>query len=119
MNNFDANPGEAARIRRFVGRVETHEIMQLIRSSKLRIRQVVIPTGEEIPTHDAEEEVVLHGFQNRVSLNALSKTYELTDDELLCLKINEPFSTKAVENSSLLMIVLAPKQGDSVDLIGN
>lgn len=119
MNSFDAIPGEVVQIRRLVGGIEKHEILQLIKSSNLRIRQVVIPAGEEIPTHEAEGEIVLHCLQGHVSLNALSKTYELTEDELLCLQTNEPFSTKALENSSLLMIVLLPKQGDSVDLIGD
>lgn len=118
MDRRIGKPGEIVRVRPLADGQETHQISLLIKSSNVRISQVIIPAGQTIPTYEAEGEIVLHCLQGRLLLTALEETHELKGNELLYLSINEPFSTEAIENSTLLVIVLMPKQGQNVDLIG-
>ncbi len=52
-------------------------------------------------------------------LSAIEKTHELKAGQLLYLRINEPFSIQGIEQASLLVKIIAPKLGQSVELIGD
>lgn len=116
----NTKPGQVAIVCSIGGEEQfgSKAIHSLVRSSNVRISQVFIPADEEIPTYQAEGELILHVLQGQVSLTALEQTLELKANELLYLSINEPFSLAALENSSLLLIVLSPKEGQNVNLIG-
>jgi len=118
MDKPVAKPGEVVALPPLDEGIETDRSALLVKSRDVRITHVVIPAGQEIPTHESEGEVVLHCLRGRLKLTALGETHELKCGELLYLSINEPFSAAAMENSALLVIVLTPKQGQNVELIG-
>jgi hypothetical protein len=52
-------------------------------------------------------------------LAALEGTHELKAGRLFYFCINEPFSIRGIEDASLLVTIIAPKLGETVELIGN
>ena len=49
---------------------------------------------------------------------AESESRNLSTGQLLYLTPNEAFSIKAIERASVLVTIIAPKQGANVELIG-
>ena len=91
----------------------------MVKTANVEIIHVVILAGETIPRHEAQGEIVFHCLEGQVSLFALGKTLELRAGQLFYFSINEPFSIRATERSSLLVTIIAPKLGPSVELIGD
>jgi len=112
-------PGETVDVRRLGAGLATRQKTLLVKTVNVEIIHVVIPGGETIPTHEAQGEIVLHCLEGRVSLVAFGKTHELEAGQLFYFCINEPFSIHGIEQASLLVTIIAPKLGQSVELIGN
>ena len=90
-----------------------------ILTSGFRIIQFVIPAGREIPTHEAEGEIILHCLEGEINLDVGPVRHNLTAGQLVYLAINEAFTMRDVTNASLLATIIAPKQGENVELIGS
>jgi quercetin dioxygenase-like cupin family protein len=112
-------PGETVDVRRLGAGMGTTQKTLLVKTVNVEIIHVVIPAGETIPTHEAQGEIILHCLEGRVSLAALGKTHELQAGQLFYFCIDEPFSIQGVEQTSLLVTIIAPKHGQTVELIGN
>lgn len=112
-------PGETVDVRGLGAGLGTTQKALLVKTVNSEIIHVVIPAGETIPTHEARGEIILHCLEGRVSLSALGKTHELTAGQLFYSCINEPFSIHGIEQASLLVTIITPKLGQSVELIGN
>ena len=110
-------PGETVDVRRLGAGIRVHSL--LVKTDNVEITHVVIGAGETIPTYEAQGEIVLHCLEGRVSLAALGGTHELKADQLFYFCINEPFSIQGIEQASLLVTIITPKLGQSVELIGN
>jgi len=112
-------PGETVDVRRLGAAPGTTRKALLVKTVNVEIIHVVVPAGGTIPTHEAQGEVILHCLEGRVSLAALGKTHELKAGQLFYFCTNEPFSIQGVEQTSLLVTIIAPKHGQTVKLIGN
>jgi len=112
-------PGETVDVRRIAAAPGTTRKTLLVKTVDVEIIHVVIPAGETIPTHEAQGEIILHCLEGRVSLSALGITHELKAGRLFYFCINEPFSIHGIEQASLLVTIITPKLGQSVELIGN
>jgi quercetin dioxygenase-like cupin family protein len=98
---------------------DVNQAVVLVRTDDVTIVQLLIPAGSNIPIYEASGEIILHCVQGRVSVDALGEPHELRAGQLLHLAINEPFSIHCAEAASLLATVIAPKQGSSLELIGD
>jgi len=112
-------PGETVDVRRLGAVLEIRQRTLLVKTENVEIIHMVIPAGETIPTHEAQGEIILHCLEGRVSLSALEGSHELKAGQLFYFCINEPFSICGVDKASLLVTIITPKQGQSVELIGN
>jgi quercetin dioxygenase-like cupin family protein len=90
----------------------------LVKTPQVEVIQLIVPAGRDVPTHQAQGELVVHCLEGRVSLFALGNTYDLTPGQLLHLSIDEPFSIRAIDNASVLVTLIAAKAGGSIELIG-
>lgn len=111
-------PGEPVDVRQLETASETRKQTILFKTANVETIHVVIAAGQTIPTHEAQGEIILHCLEGRVSLFALERTRELKAGQLTYLGINEPFSIQGMEQTSLLVTIIAPKLGQSVELIG-
>ena len=91
----------------------------LVDSGKVQVTHFIIPANEEIPTHEAHGEIVIHCLTGRVVVAALKESRELRSDHLLCLNVGEPFSIRAIQDAAILATIVLPKEGEAVELIGN
>lgn len=112
-------PGETVDVRRVGAPLGTRQKALLVKTVNMEIIHVIIPAGETVPTHEAQGEIILHCLEGRVSLAALGKTRELKAGQLSYFCINEPFSIQGIDHASLLVTIITPTLGQSVELIGN
>lgn len=113
-----AIPGEVVSLPTQVLSGGADQIRQLVKTGFLRISHIAIPAGRQIPTYEAEGEVVLHCLEGKVSVTALARSSELASGQLLFLVVNEPFSIVGLESSSLLITVIQPPVNVDRQLIG-
>ena len=118
MTRLLATPGDIVDLRSLTTIQDTHQLTVLVKTQDVEIIQLIIPRGSKIPTYEAEGEIILHCVEGRISLAVLGEPHELRAGQLLYLALNEPFSIEALEHASLLVTIIAPKQGQEVELIG-
>jgi len=82
----------------------------LVKTSDLELVRLVLPGGKKIPTHKAPGEITVQCLEGRVAFTVGSKAQELIVGQLLYLSATEPHSVRAIEDSSLLVTILLPKQ---------
>ena len=82
----------------------------LAKTADLELIRLVLPAGKEIPTHKAVGEITVQCLEGRVAFTAQAKTQELSAGQLLYLSAAEPHSVKAIEDSSLLVTKVLPKE---------
>jgi quercetin dioxygenase-like cupin family protein len=85
----------------------------LIKTADLELIRLVLRVGKEIPTHKAPGEITVQCLEGRVAFTAQGKTQDLTSGQLLFLVAGEPHALKAVEDSSLLVMILLSKNKPS------
>lgn len=115
MNQTLKLPGTMVDLRH-VAADDANGLSLLIKTEQVRVSLVRVPAGQSIPTHQAEGEIILCG---QVAVKALGETCELQAGQLLYLAINEPFSTRGIQDAALLMTIIQPKQGANAVLIGD
>ena len=113
-----ATPGDIVELRPFATLHDRHEQIVLVKTQDVEIFQLFLPAGSKIPTYEAEGEIILQCLEGRISLAVLGEPHELRAGQLLYLSLNEPFSLEGLEHASVLVTIMAPKQGRNVELIG-
>ena len=97
---------------------DTSRKIPLVKTPQVEVIQLIVPAGRDVPTHQAQGEIIVHCLEGRIALSALGKVYDLTPAQLLHLSIDEPFSIRAIDNASVLVTLIAAKTGGTVELIG-
>ena len=114
-----AKPSQVVYLHPLAARGERSRQTTLVKTSQLEVIQLIVPAGRDVPTHEVQGELIIHCLEGLFAMSALGKTYELKAGEMLHLLIDEPFSIRAIEDSSLLATIVAAKTGGSVELIGD
>src|SRR5205807_10579674 len=105
-----AQPGEVVDVRPLGPALASAQTATLLRAERVEVRRLVVPAGKEIAEHKAKGEIVVHCLEGTVAYTAFGKTHNLEAGHLLYLPTGEPHSVKGIENASLLVTVLLPKQ---------
>ena len=112
-----AEPGEVVSLQPFEA-FESQRNTLFVKTDNVKINQLIIPAGANVPTHEAQGEIIIHCVEGRAKLFALGETHHLHAGQLLYLRINEPFSIHGIEDTSLLVTIVTAKRGLNVALIG-
>ena len=115
MDNPQIKPGATVDVQCLGAEQQT----LLVKTHNIKIVHFVIPVGQTIPTHEAQGEIILHCLQGRVSLAALGTNQELKAGQLSYFCVDEPVSIQAIEHASLIVTIIAAKEGENVELIGD
>ncbi|HQU46615.1 MAG TPA: cupin [Pirellulales bacterium] len=110
--------GQSAFVRPLTTAEEQSRQIALVKTPHVKVIQLLVPAGRDVPTHQAQGELIVHCLEGRVSLFALGNTYDLTPGQLLHLSIDEPFSFRGIDNASVLLTLIAEKAGGRIELIG-
>ena len=119
MDQALVKPGQTVNVRRLDVPHGPRPNTLLVKTANVEILHVVLAPGQGIPAHDPWGEIVLHCLEGRVSVTALGETHELAADQLFYYCIDNQFSIQGIDQASLLVTIIMPKQGESVDLIGS
>jgi quercetin dioxygenase-like cupin family protein len=113
-----SNLGPTAFVQPLAATDETSRKIRLVRTPQVEILQLIIPAERDVPTHQAQGDVVVHCLEGRASVRALGQSYELKSGQLLHLSLDDQFSIRGIENASVLVTLIAAKTGGNVELIG-
>jgi quercetin dioxygenase-like cupin family protein len=105
-----AGPGEVVDVRPLGAALASTGTRTLVKADALDIIRLVVPAGKEIPTRKAKGELVVHCLEGKVAFTACGKTHDLEPGHLLYLPAGEPHSLRGIEDGSLLLTVVLPKQ---------
>lgn len=111
-------PGQTVFVQPLTATEEKSRQITLVKTPQVKVIQLIVPAGRDVPTHQAQGELLVHCLEGRVSLFALGNSYDLTPGQLLHLLIDEPFSIRGIDNASVLMTLIAAKTGGTIELIG-
>src|SRR5579871_2348644 len=105
-----AKPGEVVDVRPLASALASAQTTTLVRAEQVEVIRLVVPAGKQIEEHKAKGEIVVQCLEGRVTFTAFGKTQTLEAGNLLYMPKGEPHSVKGIENASLLLTVLLPKQ---------
>jgi quercetin dioxygenase-like cupin family protein len=105
-----AKPGELVDVRPLGTTLASSQTSTVIRAEQVEVIRLMVPAGKEIAEHKAKGEIVVQCLEGRIAFTAFGKTQNLEAGKLLYLPTGEPHSVKGIENASLLLTILLPKQ---------
>jgi quercetin dioxygenase-like cupin family protein len=105
-----AQPGEVVDVRPLGPALASAQTATLLRAGQVEVRRLVVPAGKGSAGHKARGEIVVYCLEGKVAYTAFGKAHHLEAGKLLCLPTGEPHSVKGIEDASLLLTVLLPKQ---------
>jgi quercetin dioxygenase-like cupin family protein len=105
-----AQPGEIMDVRPLGATLAGHKTHTLARTDHLELIRLVLPAGKEIATHTAPGQITIQCLEGRVAFSTMGKELELEAGRLFYLNAHEPHAVRAVEDSSLLLTILLPRE---------
>ena len=105
-----AQPGEVVDVRPLGSALASAQTATLLRAERVEVRRLVVPAGKEIAEHKAKGEIVVYCLEGRVAYTAFGKAHPLQAGQLFYLPTGEPHSVRGIEDASLLLTVLRPRQ---------
>ncbi len=113
-----AIPGIKACVHPLATKAEMSRKTPLVKTPQVEIIQLIVPAGRDVPTHQAQGDVVVQCLEGRITMIAAGNTYDLKPGQLLHLSLDDEFSLQGMEDSSVLVTLIAAKTGGNVELIG-
>ena len=105
-----ALPGEVVDVRPLGAALTTAATRTLVKTDSFDVIRMIVPAGKEIPTHKAKGELIVQCLEGKIAFTACGKTHELEAGQLLYLPTGEPHSLRGIEDGSLLLTVLLPRE---------
>jgi quercetin dioxygenase-like cupin family protein len=78
----------------------------LIKTETLEVIRLVIPSGKDIPRHQARGEITVQCLEGRVTFRAGDDSRELAAGQLLYLEGEVPHSVHGIEDASILLTIM-------------
>jgi len=100
-----ANPGEIIDVQPYGSGLSSQLTRTLVKTDRLEIIRLVLPAGKELAPHRAPGVLVVHCLEGRATFSALGVDHDLTPGKMLYLNSNEMHAVKAIEASSLLLML--------------
>jgi quercetin dioxygenase-like cupin family protein len=101
-----AKSGEVIDIRPLGSALGKARTTTLVKTNALEIIRLVIPTGKEIPGHQAHGEITVQCLEGRVSFTVGNSSRDLCAGQLLYLSSEEPHSLHGIEDASVLLTIV-------------
>ena len=78
----------------------------LLKTEKMEVVRIVMPSGKEISEHEAPGEIIVQCLEGKIAFTTMGRTAELEAGQLLYLKAEEPHSVKCIKDASFLLTLL-------------
>jgi quercetin dioxygenase-like cupin family protein len=100
-----ADPGDIIDVRPLGEELVASKTKVLAKTDYLEILRLVVPAGKEIPSHKVTGPISVQCLEGHIELFSSEARHTMKQGHLLYLASNEPHSVKAIENSSVLVII--------------
>jgi quercetin dioxygenase-like cupin family protein len=100
-----AAPGEVIDVRPLGPNLQGSVTTTLIKTERLEVIRLILPTGKEIPTHETRGEITVQCLEGQVEFSTPTQTTKLEAGQLLFLPGGVRHSVKAVEAASVLLTI--------------
>jgi quercetin dioxygenase-like cupin family protein len=100
-----ANSGEVIDIRPLGAALAQARTTTLVKTKTLEIIRLVVPSGKDIPSHQARGEITVQCLEGRVAFNVGNTRRDLEAGQLLYLSSEEPHSLQGIEDASILLTI--------------
>jgi quercetin dioxygenase-like cupin family protein len=100
-----ANSGEVIDIRPLGAALAQARTTTLVKTKTLEIIRLVIPSGKDIPSHQARGEITVQCLEGRVAFNVGDTRRDLEAGQFLYLSGGEPHSLQGIEDASILLTI--------------
>ena len=101
-----ASPAQVIDVRPLAGALSHSVTTTLIKTNRLEVIRLVIPSGKQHPPHKVAGEITVQCLEGRVAFTALGQTQELQAGQMLFLSGGTEHSVKGVEDASVLLSIL-------------
>ena len=101
-----AQSGEVIDIRPLGAALAQARTTTLVKTKTLQIIRLVIPSGKDIPGHQAHGEITVQCLEGRIAFTAGNATRDLEAGQMFYLSSEEPHSLHGLEDSSVLLTIL-------------
>ena len=101
-----AQSGEVIDIRPLGAALAQARTTTLVKTKTLQIIRLVIPSGKDIPGHQAHGEISVQCLEGRIAFTAGNATRDLEAGQMLYLSSEESHSLHGLEDSSVLLTIL-------------
>jgi quercetin dioxygenase-like cupin family protein len=105
-----ANPGDPIDVRPLGTALASARTRTLVHTMIVEVVRLIVRAGQEIPPRKSPGAVIAQSLEGRVALTALGKTQVLEAGTLLYLPAEEPYAFHGIDDASLLMTILTPRQ---------
>ena len=101
-----AKSGEVIDVRPLASALSQTRTTTLVKSKTLEIIRLVIPSGKDIPWHQAQGEITLQCLEGRIALMVGDTAHDLEAGQMLYLAEGTPHSLRGLEGASALLTIL-------------
>jgi len=106
-----SNPAEVVDVRPLRSALTASiQTRKLLKTNEVEISQVVFPAGETMSEDTGAGTVILHCLEGQVTLSAFGRAQPVKAGQLLHLPGEVPYTVKGIEDASLLLTKMLPKQ---------
>lgn len=105
MTKLDLKPGDVIDVRPLGSALAESKHVSLLETDQLKIKQMVLPKGKELPEHKAPGEITVQCIEGHIEFTSIGKADDLKPGQLVHLRTGELHSVKAIEDSSFLLTI--------------
>lgn len=101
-----AAPGQVIDIHQLDAGIPASVTTTLIKTDRLQVIRLVLPTGKEIPPHQVAGEITVQCLQGRVAFTSSGATQELQAGQMCYLAGGTEHAVKGLEDALVLVTIL-------------
>lgn len=116
MRRINALPGEVFEL--FSNAEDGEDNTVIVQTPSMGVSRLHVGAGVRIPAYQAQGELVIVCMSGNITVEMSDRTATLRDGQATFLKFNELFSLDAIEESSMLLIVVATGSTEIGTLLG-
>lgn len=104
-----AHPGDVVDVRPLGSAVASAHVRTLVRTTNVEVVRLIVCADQEIPQRKSTGEIIVHCLEGTVAVTALEKSQVLECGQLLYLPAGELHALKGIQNASLLLTIVGPR----------
>ena len=106
-----AQPGEVIDVRPLADKLAESKTKTLIKTPQVEVIRMVLPAGKVLSEHKAPGEIIVQCLEGNITFTTMGEPKQLQVGNMLYLAVGEPHALAAVEDSSILLTIVAQSCG--------